>query len=178
MLDLPSTKYHIPTYPLTSIIDFNFRMFTGYDIPRAPCWRSYGHRFISWCFLRYTWANVAFKLDFLILTSKLVIRDSKFWAFWDLEAEARGTYRQADGRGAMHNAVCQREPHNINVFVCRHALYSGRLRRRNCGHHSTWDGFHAWRSSRDLQGYWRTSRLCWSVHLSLAPLLACSQRSL
>jgi len=33
-------------------------MFTGYDTPRAPYWRSYDHRFISWCILRYTWAYV------------------------------------------------------------------------------------------------------------------------
>jgi len=50
------------------------------------------------------------------------------------------------------------------LLVDRYAVHSGGLRRRHGGHHGARDGLDTRRSSRDLQGYRRTARLCRSVY--------------
>jgi len=50
------------------------------------------------------------------------------------------------------------------TWLFRNTLHSGWLWRRNCWHNSSRDGLDSRRTPWDLQGNWRTSRLCWSVY--------------
>ena len=86
--------------------------------------------------------------------------------------------RQTDGRTDGRNCLAStalamralRRAVKIQSWLFRYEVHSGRLRWRNSGHHSAWDGVYARWSSRDLQGNRRTTWLCRSVCLSVSLL--------